>query len=231
MQLAEYFKTIEKSEIIISIFFGCFISSILYHSFGSNSTLSVLLGFLSAYIIVEVRKSKKIVPSILVNYKLEELENIVKKNKNLDNFNLEFIKKYPNMVESLNDCINNGNSSLSEFTEAIIFTNDFCRKIYESNNLLKSDPKLSLQKYNDAKLLLHEILNSLHSLVHVLSFEDSASLESNIYSVRKEIRSLLKNTSKKLKLIDKNANGSYTMSVPSSYYFLNIFFIVKFFNN
>jgi hypothetical protein len=220
MQLSDYFKTIEPSEVIIGIISGCIGASIVYHSFKANSIISLFIGILTSYSVIELRKSKKLIPSRLIKLKVDELEEIVRNGTNNKNYELKWIEKQPELLQSLNDCIEIGKNNIISFSEGIMFTNTFCHHLYDALILKKSKRnEESIQKYDDSVDLVPEILNSIHSLIYVNEFNNLPELENKLYSLRNSIRNSLKKTRKILKIKENGARPSNGVSLPSSYDF------------
>jgi|APSaa5957512493_1039668.scaffolds.fasta_scaffold43629_2 hypothetical protein len=219
MQLADYFKTIEPSEVIIGIISGCLATSIIYHTFKADSVISVFFGFLTSYGVIELRKSKNLVPTRLIHSKVDDLNEIVQNGTDNKNIRLKWLETQPEVLQSLHDCIEFGKNSIISFSEGIMFTNTFCNNLHDSMTLRNKDYEESLQKYDDSIAIVHEILNSIHSLVYVNGIDDLPKLEQRLYSLRNSIRNALKKTRRFLKIKDTGARASNGVSLPSAYDF------------
>ena len=99
MQLADYFKTIEPSEVIIGIISGCLATSIIYHTFKADSVISVFFGFLTSYGVIELRKSKNLVPTRLIHSKVDDLNEIVQNGPDNKNIRLKWLETQPEGLE------------------------------------------------------------------------------------------------------------------------------------
>ena len=208
MQLSKYISEIEKSEIIIGIFFGCFISSLLFHKFNSNSIVSVMFGIFAAYGIIEYRRYKKIVPTDLIASKIKDLEEAINNDKNFIR-KIDFLSKQPILAELLHDCIKFGKKNELAFTEAIILSDTFSSKINDCYSK-KNNVNENIQNLNDAFLIYPQILNSIHSLVH--NNEDSHAIENNLYEIKKCLKKIMSRVKKNLKLSDSFVRGHYDIN-------------------
>ena len=217
LDLSSYVKSIEASEIIISIVSGCMVMSIIYHSLHAPPMLSFILGVMASYAVIELRRGKGYVPTRILEDQLKHLKEVAWIGSDLESSpSLENLQKEADLVQSLYDCLEVGKKNLPSYGEVIRNAETFCEI---SHKCLDKDFSGDCQDcYTESDSASVRVLNSLHSLIY--SVEDMDMVENIITIIRNSIRIILSNVRERCGIIgDPPARASVGVRLPSQYDF------------